>query len=114
MAGCFLIIGYMSFLAGTRRYTYKEPGGDAVVGFVHYLWQGARTSWKGALALSGWIMVVVFILLSIAHAFIKNHDTRQTVSYVCLGFAGMFLSRWSFFLSVFHKVAALNMIVVLA
>jgi hypothetical protein len=42
MSGIFLVLGSLSFLAGTRRYTYKEPGGDAVVGFGHYLWQMAR------------------------------------------------------------------------
>jgi hypothetical protein len=34
-------------------------------------------------------MIAFFVVLSIAHAFVADKDTRQILSYVCLGMAGM-------------------------
>jgi hypothetical protein len=68
IAACCMCIAYVVFLLGTPRYTRKPPGGDSLRGLCYYLWQSAKSSRKGALAFSGWIVLVLFILLSIVQA----------------------------------------------
>lgn len=66
IAACCMCIAYVVFLAGTPRYTHKAPGGDSLRGLCYYIWQSAWTSRKGLVALTGWIVLVLFIILSIA------------------------------------------------
>lgn len=75
------------FLLGTPRYTRKLPGGDCLRGLCHYLWASARTSAKGAVAFSGWVVLIVFLVLSVVQAFITDHTINEALSYTALGLA---------------------------
>ena len=72
------------FIIGTPRYTRKLPGGDSLRGLVHYLWVNASKSLKGFFTLTAWIVLIAFLLLSVAQSFVTEPTLANALSYTAL------------------------------
>eukprot|EP00123_Amoebidium_parasiticum_P016499 comp23459_c0_seq2/m.39174 comp23459_c0_seq2/g.39174 ORF comp23459_c0_seq2/g.39174 comp23459_c0_seq2/m.39174 type:complete len:590 (-) comp23459_c0_seq2:428-2197(-) len=81
IAAACMFIALVVFLAGSKRYTRKPPGGDSLRGAIYYIWESAKRNTRGKIALLGWMLATVFLVFSIATAFIAKADA---ISYVAL------------------------------
>ena len=86
IGACCMAIALFVFVLGTPRYRRKLPAGNSLRGLIHYLGQNARTL-KGFIAVSGWIVLLLFLVLSVVQAFITDHDISAALSYTALALA---------------------------
>eukprot|EP00906_Rhabdomonas_costata_P033939 RCo047784 len=84
-AGCFfLCVGV--FVLGTPRYTRKPPGGDSLRGLIYYMRCAASAgSWKGIASVIGWALLLLFLCVAVAQAFITDTTVAMALSYASFG-----------------------------
>ncbi|KNC81492.1 hypothetical protein SARC_06180 [Sphaeroforma arctica JP610] len=90
IAAGIMVFAVLFFFAGTTRYTMKPPGGDALRGLIHYIYNGAfgaeTRSLKGLGSAVGWVLLFVTLGLALAQAFIPG-TTGKVVGYIALATA---------------------------
>ena len=87
IAAAAMSIAVIAFVLGSKKYVIKLPGGDVLAGLCSYVFQASRASFKGLMSLIGWILLIMFLFLAVAEAFISNEDIADAVSYAALGIA---------------------------
>eukprot|EP01134_Creolimax_fragrantissima_P007015 CFRG7015T1 len=81
-SGC-MAIAYVIFLLGSKKYIKKPPSGDPLRGIVHYLGRFWSSGRQGKSALSGWVILFIFMFLACGQSFASG-NAAEYCSYICL------------------------------
>eukprot|EP00124_Ichthyophonus_hoferi_P003574 Ihof_evm3s316 gene=Ihof_evmTU3s316 len=87
-SGCFVLCMFI-FVAGTSKYHRLPCGGDSLRGLIYYIWQGAKRTHRGKVALFGWCSVFIFLIVAVAQSFITDKNVAHGLSYLALGLASV-------------------------
>eukprot|EP00124_Ichthyophonus_hoferi_P002557 Ihof_evm9s178 gene=Ihof_evmTU9s178 len=94
-SGCFVLCMFI-FVAGTPKYHRLPPGGDSFRGLIYYVWNGAKRTLRGKVALFGWITVFLFLIVAVAQSFITDIVVADALSYLALALASVSCVTLSF------------------
>jgi hypothetical protein len=75
------------WIMGSPRYARKPPGGNSLMGLCYYIFGSAKQSKKGLISLTGWIVLLAFLVLSVVQAFVTDVSIKHALSWVALALA---------------------------
>eukprot|EP00123_Amoebidium_parasiticum_P007210 comp17963_c0_seq1/m.18314 comp17963_c0_seq1/g.18314 ORF comp17963_c0_seq1/g.18314 comp17963_c0_seq1/m.18314 type:complete len:582 (-) comp17963_c0_seq1:627-2372(-) len=84
-----MFLAFLCFLAGTPKYVRTNPSGDSLRGLIYYIWEGAKRTTKGKVALAGWFSTIAFLVMAVASAFVTDKATAKSLAWVLLALAMM-------------------------
>lgn len=81
IATASMVLAYLLFLFSAKRYVKKPASGDSLRGLIYYIRKSPTAGKKGILGIAGWILLLVFLALVVATAFVKG-DIKTILSYI--------------------------------
>jgi hypothetical protein len=87
IAACCMCLAFVIFVMGSPRYARKPPGGNSLMGLCYYIYGSAKQSKKGLISLTGWIVLLAFLVLSVVQAFVTDVSIKHALSWVALALA---------------------------